>query len=591
MSPYLRSAFSVLILVLLASLPAIDANSSGKTGSSTGGCNCHSTDAMIMPTMTGLPSTYTPGATYSVTWTGSGMSSNGEGGFNLDANGGTWSNLGTRVKAQNGELTHSSDLQRSWTADWVAPAAGTGDVTFNLAVLYANGNSQNSNDNWGTNSWTVAEGAAPSNTPPTASQLFLSPGGETPVDQPIMFSYVFDDADGDSESNSQIRWSKNGTLETAYNDQMVLPASATSVGDTWTVTVTPNDGMDLGTTETCPDDAVIVDIDSDFDGVVDSEDAFPQDATQSADQDGDGYGDNPAGTNPDAFPTDPSEWQDTDGDGYGDNTDQFDSDSTQWADQDGDGYGDNQTGNNPDALPLDSTQWADQDGDGYGDNQTGNNSDAFTADPTQWKDTDGDGYGDNLTGTNPDAFPLNPNETLDSDNDDVGDNSDAFPLNPNETLDSDNDTVGDNADAFPLNPKETLDTDGDGVGDNAQLIAENLAAEQAAEEKAAQNTMITIVLVIVLLLTGGAGAVLFIRKRKADDDAPSKEFIQQAMPTHAQQAYQQPVSVVQQPVIEQPVAVAEPTVLRQWTDETGYTWRSMDDGSNYWWTGTEWQKR
>ena len=115
--------------------------------------------------------------------------------------------------------------------------------------------------------------------------------------------------------------------------------------------------------------------------------------------------------------------------------------------------------------------------------------------------------------------------------------------------------------------------------------------------------MFTIVLVFVLLLTGGAGAVLFIRKRKTDDDAPSKEFTQQAIPTHAQhaqhaqpaqpaqQAYQQPVSVVQQSVIEQSVAVVEPNVLRQWTDETGYTWRAMDDGSNYWWTGTEWQKR
>jgi len=46
-------------------------------------------------------------------------------------------------------------------------------------------------------------------------------------------------------------------------------------------------------------------------------------------------------------------------------------------------------------------------------------------------------------------------------------------------------------------------------------------------------------------------------------------------------------SVVQQPV--QPVA-QEPTVLRQWTDEKGYTWRSMSDGSNYWWTGTEWKR-
>ncbi len=169
-----------------------------------------------------------------------------------------------------------------------------------------------------------------------------------------------------------------------------------------------------------------------------------------------------------------------------------------------------------------------------------------------------------------------------------------------ESLDSDNDSVGDNADAFPQDATETLDTDGDGTGDNAQLIAETLAAEQAAEDAAAQKQMMTIIAVVVLLLGGAAGAVLFMRKRGNDDeDVPSKDFTQQAMPTQvqpAQQSYQQPRSTTcsttyQQPVVQQPVAVAEPTVLRQWTDEAGYTWRAMDDGSNFWWTGTEWQKR
>jgi len=37
-------------------------------------------------------------------------------------------------------------------------------------------------------------------------------------------------------------------------------------------------------------------------------------------------------------------------------------------------------------------------------------------------------------------------------------------------------------------------------------------------------------------------------------------------------------------------AAEEPTILRQWTDEAGYTWRAMSDGGNYWWTGTEWKR-
>ena len=31
-----------------------------------------------------------------------------------------------------------------------------------------------------------------------------------------------------------------------------------------------------------------------------------------------------------------------------------------------------------------------------------------------------------------------------------------------------------------------------------------------------------------------------------------------------------------------------PNVVRQWTDESGYTWRNMSDGSTQWWNGTTW---
>ena len=29
-------------------------------------------------------------------------------------------------------------------------------------------------------------------------------------------------------------------------------------------------------------------------------------------------------------------------------------------------------------------------------------------------------------------------------------------------------------------------------------------------------------------------------------------------------------------------------VIRQWTDESGYTWRNMSDGIIQWWNGTTW---
>jgi surface protein len=71
---------------------------------------------------------------------------------------------------------------------------------------------------------------------------------------------------------------------------------------------------------------ILSDVDSDGDGVLDSQDAFPHDATETVDTDGDGVGDNG-----DAFPNDATETADTDGDGIGNNAD---------TDDDGDGDSD-----------------------------------------------------------------------------------------------------------------------------------------------------------------------------------------------------------------------------------------------------------
>ena len=36
--------------------------------------------------------------------------------------------------------------------------------------------------------------------------------------------------------------------------------------------------------------------------------------------------------------------------------------------------------------------------------------------------------------------------------------------------------------------------------------------------------------------------------------------------------------------------VSQPTVVQQWTDANGNTWRSMSDGSTLWWNGSDWQR-
>ena len=90
----------------------------------------------------------------------------------------------------------------------------------------------------------------------------------------------------------------------------------------------------------------IIGVDTDRDGVVDDEDAFPSDPSESLDSDSDGVGDNL-----DAFPSDPSESLDSDGDEVGDNSDVFPNNIGEWLDSDGDGVGDNS-----DAYPYDATR-------------------------------------------------------------------------------------------------------------------------------------------------------------------------------------------------------------------------------------------
>ena len=102
----------------------------------------------------------------------------------------------------------------------------------------------------------------------------------------------------------------------------------------------------------------IVDPDIDNDGVLNVDDAFPEDGTQWDDTDGDGFGDNPTPAfQPDSCITVPGTSKedrfgcpDSDSDGYsdpdstwtiGDGADVYVDDPEQWADADFDGYGDN----------------------------------------------------------------------------------------------------------------------------------------------------------------------------------------------------------------------------------------------------------
>ena len=218
--------------------------------------------------------------------------------------------------------------------------------------------------------------------------------------------------------------------------------------------------------------SLTLDVDDDNDGVSDLLDLFPLDSAASADLDKDGLPDdwNSAATQAqidasgltvdddddndgvldslDAFPLDASESRDTDKDGLGDRAD---------TDDDGDGVVDSL-----DAFPLNKNESSDNDKDGIGNNADSDDdndgypdtADAFVFDESEWLDTDADGVGNNAD--------------TDDDNDGVPDAEDRLPLvSVAEYNDFDADGLPNSCDADcqALGLIEDLDDDNDGVTD------------------------------------------------------------------------------------------------------------------------------
>lgn len=95
------------------------------------------------------------------------------------------------------------------------------------------------------------------NTPPVASNLAMTPSSPKTTDN-LVGSYTYYDADGNPESGSEIRWYKNGALQSAYNDLLTVPSSGTSAGESWYFTVRPKDGKDFGVLQTSPSVTILV---------------------------------------------------------------------------------------------------------------------------------------------------------------------------------------------------------------------------------------------------------------------------------------------------------------------------------------------
>ncbi len=202
-----------------------------------------------------------------------------------------------------------------------------------------------------------------------------------------------------------------------FTDQYELECGSDSLDTTSIPSDIDNDG-------TC--DAL--DSDKDGDGVDNSDDAFPDDSSESLDTDSDGEGDNSD--------------NDDDGDGWPDSleedcgSDSMDSTSLpndldqdgmcdeQDPDDDGDGFGDDD-----DWAPLDGSEWNDVDGDGIGDNAD--------------IDDDNDGWTDNQENSC-NSDPLDPNSVPDDiDGDRICDYMDTDNTDgPEYVVPDDNNTPG-----------------------------------------------------------------------------------------------------------------------------------------------------
>jgi len=174
--------FLVAIAGMIVFLTAGIENSGGSQGAYTGSpgdggntcTNCHTGTATPQDgwITTNIPvDGYIPGETYTITATGT-HSEVDKFGFevtaedNLDAKTGTFviTNADENQLANNDQsVTHKAagttpngDM-RTWTFDWIAPAMGTGDVTFYGAFNAANGTGSTSGDVIYTSNTTVME--------------------------------------------------------------------------------------------------------------------------------------------------------------------------------------------------------------------------------------------------------------------------------------------------------------------------------------------------------------------------------------------------------------------------------------------------
>ena len=91
----------------------------------------------------------------------------------------------------------------------------------------------------------TSNGSFALNTPPTANTLAITPAVPKTTDD-LVGSYIYYDAEEDPEDSTEIRWYNNNVLKQVFQNQLIVPGSATTKGEQWRFTVMPRDNMEFG---------------------------------------------------------------------------------------------------------------------------------------------------------------------------------------------------------------------------------------------------------------------------------------------------------------------------------------------------------
>jgi hypothetical protein len=105
------------------------------------------------------------------------------------------------------------------------------------------------NDNFEFGAWVGSDAVTIQNTPPSATNLTISPN--PPLGENDLFAfYTFTDDDGDAEAGYEIKWYKNVFIQELYNDQLSVDSTATGKDELWSFTLRVYDGEDWSETFT-----------------------------------------------------------------------------------------------------------------------------------------------------------------------------------------------------------------------------------------------------------------------------------------------------------------------------------------------------